>query len=135
MSNYSRNTSSQQAVVITIQAIIIIGLLVALAYLTGIVKAPSEQIKTYQITYRVSASGGQALVTYTQSDGTKSESQMVKTPWIKSFNFQTGDVVFLTAGNPAEGDSVSCQIIQDGVVKDEDNNTFEDKAACALRVY
>lgn len=103
--------------------------LFAVFYYSGVFQ--SSKIE-HTVTYIVEASGGKARMSYTMQNGEMSESTVVSTPWKLTLKFNTGDEVYLVAGNPSKIGDLSCEIRLDNNVWQRQQVVFpEDKVACA----
>lgn len=115
-----------------------IGLIIAVVVIISIIgiwliKSKSDSAGVLrQITYTVTADGGYAQVIYTNSNGVVSEPTMMTTPFSKTISLPIGAEVFLTASNPSQTGSVSCNIKINGREWKESHGTHPiDSVACA----
>jgi hypothetical protein len=68
---------------------------------------------TYRATYKVTALGSRAFVTYVNQDGGM-EQLDVALPWQKSISVQRGDILTVSAASQIESDIITCEIELNG---------------------
>jgi len=125
------NTGRKTRVIVfqIIALLVFCSILIVIASSLNVFDKPSE---SHRVTFQLKASGGNARMSYTVSDGKMSESEVVSTPWKKTLTFRTGDEVYLVAGNPTGYGDIHCQIFLDGKLWREDSADYpNDKVACA----
>lgn len=125
--------TTRRLAIISIQILIIILAISGILFVVGILRGTFLPVATYhRVTFRITASGGNARMAYTQENGQLSESEVVTTPWVKTIIFETGTDVYLVAGNPNKMGDLSCEILLDGKHWRKETVTYpQDKVACA----
>jgi len=109
--------------IVVIVAIIAIWLLKSQSDASGAVR---------QVTYSVNADGGYAQIIYTDINGKNTDPAMMTTPFSKTINLPVGAEVYLTASNPSQTGSVSCNIKINGREWKASKGTHPvDSVACA----
>jgi hypothetical protein len=84
-----------------------------------------------QVTYIVNSDGGYAQVIYTTSVGVNSDPTMITTPFSRTISLPVGSEVYLTASNPSQNGSITCQIKIDNREWKESHGTHPvDSVAC-----
>ena len=93
----------------------------------------APRAKEHTIHFEVIASaGGYAIVTYKAGEVNSDGAITVATPWRKTITVPLGTQVFLTAGNPAQNGSISCQIDLNGTQWKYDKVAYpKEGVACA----
>lgn len=121
----SRGTGSIGIIIAVVVIITIIGV--------WLIKSQSDKSGVLrQITYYVTADGGYAQVIYTNSNGVNSDPTMMTTPFSKTISVPVGYEVYLTASNPSQTGSISCNIKINGRDWKESHGTHPvDSVACA----
>jgi hypothetical protein len=95
----------------------------------GLMKSPAG---SYQVKFRVEASGGVAIITLQAGDVSISEPTAVSVPWSKTIRIPSGAEVYLTASNPTQTGKITCSISLDNTLwKTETTVTPKDGVACA----
>jgi hypothetical protein len=89
---------------------VVVALAVILLNSLGAFKRPGG---THKITFKASASGGYALLTYDARVESMLESTIINTPWQRSFEVPSGSQVYLTAANPSQTGKLYCEILLD----------------------
>lgn len=85
-----------------------------------------------QIALRIESTGGVALLTYSYAATSVKEAISVTTPWDKNIVLNSGDQVYLSAGNPSSYGKISCSITVDSRAwKSQTADYPEDKVSCA----
>lgn len=114
-----------------------IGVLIAIVILITIIgvwilKSQSADNNTLrQVTYIVNSDGGYAQVIYTSSNGKNTDPAMVTSPFTRTVTLPVGSEVYLTASNPSQNGSVSCQIRIDNKDWKQSHGTHPvDSVAC-----
>ena len=103
------NRQAQNSSIIIVIAIIFI-VVIAISGIWILKSNSSNDGTLHRITYEVEADGGYAYVVYTTSNGTTTEGQIYSTPFSRTFTFQRGQEVYLTASNPSQSGSITCSI-------------------------
>ena len=128
-------TSSKKPNELLIQVIVVIVLLIISAVVLiqlGIFDRSSDEKRTLTLTYKLEGSAAQAVITYTEKDGTTSPKLDVHLPWrLTLSNFPAGQTAILTAGNLSQLGSITCKIIVDGDEWQEESAKYpDDKVVC-----
>jgi len=122
--------TNRRSIVLQILVVLVLCLVISAAlYVTGVFEPPPGD---RQVTVEVKASGGFALITYDDSQLKIEEGKTVTTPWRRTVRLANGTSIILTAGNPTQAGTLSCQILLDGKVwKEEAVKAPRDKVTCA----
>jgi hypothetical protein len=95
----------------------------------GAFKGPSKE---HSITFRVQATGGVALVTYSDAVASTKNAILVTAPWSRTATNPSGTEIYLTAGNPSQSGTVECKLLIDGREWKSDKASYpDDSVACA----
>lgn len=76
---------------------------------------PTRASSTYMVTYKVGGSTTRASVTYENDQG-GTEQADIPVPWTKTFTFQSGDFVYISAQNDKDYGTITCEITVKGNV-------------------
>ena len=114
------------------QILFVVLLLVAVVALFGVLGAFKAQKSARQVTFKVNASGGYALITYDAGTEKKTAAITVTVPWEHTYNLPSGTQVFLTAANPSQSGQLTCTLLLDhSPWKSESKDAPKDGVACA----
>ncbi len=113
-----------QLVLITVLCV----MLTSLMYLMGVFNKPKN---VHMVTFRVEASGGFANITYSDAVAQVLDSKTVSTPWQRTQQNPNGTQVLLTATNPSQSGTLSCELLLDNKPwKKETASKGVDAVAC-----
>ena len=85
-----------------------------------------------QIGLRIESASGVALLTYSYSTASIKDAISVTTPWEKNITLNSGEQVYLSAGNPSSYGKITCSISVDSHPwKSQTAEYPEDKVSCA----
>lgn len=104
------SNNSKQRSNLLISLVIVIAIIATIVGVWVIKNQTVSNGQTRQITYHVEASGGYALIVYTNSTGVNTKAEMLTTPFNKSITIPIGKQVYLTASNPSQTGTISCKI-------------------------
>lgn len=128
MAVYSKRTN---------QSNVIIGLAVVVILIVSVIgvwllKSQSTGSSTLRrVTYQVDATGGYALIIYTDSSGSNTAAEMMTTPFTRTVTLPVGHEIYLTASNPSQTGTISCKIKIDNRDWKESHGTHPvDSVAC-----
>jgi|WetSurMetagenome_2_1015567.scaffolds.fasta_scaffold166384_1 hypothetical protein len=115
-----------------VEVIAISGLCIVMAYILVAMGALKTPAKSHRITFRIEASGGFAMITFSGGLEQIKDATYLSTPWEKQLNIATNTQVYLTGGNPSQSGSVTCILSMDGRVWKKQKADFPvDHVACA----
>jgi hypothetical protein len=122
--------TNRRSILLQILVVLVLCLVVSAAlYIAGVFEPPPG---TRQVTVEVKSSGGFALITYNDSQMEIDDGKTVTTPWRRNVRLENGTSIILTAGNPTQSGTLSCQILLDGTVWKADSvKAPQDKVTCA----
>ena len=125
----SNNNNSRSAIV---GIAIVVVIIVAIIGIWTLKSTSSQTGKMRQVTYYVEATGGYAVVIYTDSIGHQTDSTMLTTPFRRTISLPVGNEVYLTASNPSQTGTISCKITIDNREWKQSTGTHPvDSVACA----
>jgi len=98
--NYSYPMKQRQGITVVQVALVVLvmGIVLVILYAMGVFAPVTPG--THEVTFRIIGSASAAVITYTQQDGSPTETLNVSIPWKKVIRYDQSLEVILTAGNP-----------------------------------
>jgi Kef-type K+ transport system membrane component KefB len=125
----NNNSSRSSAIIGIVIAVVIIAAIVGV-WLAKTNASPEGTMR--QVTYLVEATGGYAVIIYTDSIGNQTDSAMLTTPFRRTISLPVGNEVYLTASNPSQTGTITCKIsINNREWKKSSGTHPVDSVACA----
>ncbi|MDD5370984.1 MAG: hypothetical protein PHQ40_18040 [Anaerolineaceae bacterium] len=116
----------------TFPLIVLLGVCLFIAYLAYHFHIFASDNQGRQLKFVVQTSGGYAAVTLTDSAGNVIHSGVDPSPWELTRTLYNGEEIYLTATNPSQVGTLSCQIfINSSLWKQQTATSPADKVACA----
>ncbi len=126
----SNNSNSRSSAIVGIAIVVV--LIVAIIGIWVMKSTASPTGTMRQVTYFVEATGGYAVVIYTDSIGNQTDSTMLTTPFRRTISLPVGNEVYLTASNPSQTGTITCKISIDNREWKQSTGTHPvDSVACA----
>lgn len=126
----ANNRNSRSSTLVGIAIVVVIVVAIVGVWVLKSTSSPSGNMR--QVTYMVDATGGYAVIIYTDSIGHRTESTMLTTPFRRTVTLPVGEEIYLTASNPSQTGKITCKISIDNREWKQSTGTHPvDSVACA----